>query len=50
MLWKNSKKGNKIIIDDPIATITKKTNEVVMEAVFDKQTSTWNVRNKQLME
>ena len=38
------KKGHKIILDDPIATvISKDTNEVVMEAVFDQQTSTWNV-------
>ena len=35
------KKGYKIILDDPIATeINKKTNKVVMEAVFDEQTST----------
>ena len=38
------RKGHKIILDDPIATvINKKTNEVVMEAVFDDQTSTWNI-------
>ena len=38
------KKGHKIMLDDPIATvINKKTNEVVMEATFDHQTSTWNI-------
>ena len=38
------KKGHKIILDDPIATvINKKINEVVMEATFDHQTSTWNI-------
>ena len=38
------KKGHKIILDDPIATvINKKTNEVVMEATFDHRTSTWNI-------
>ena len=38
------KKEHKIILDDPIATlINKDTNEVVMEAVFDDQTSTWNI-------
>ena len=38
------KKGHTIIIDDPIATvINKETNEVVMEAVFDDRTSTWNI-------
>ena len=38
------KKGHKIILDDPIATvINKATNEVVMEAIFDDQTSTWNI-------
>ena len=38
------KKGHKIILDDPIATVTNKdTNEVVMEAVFNDQTSTWNI-------
>ena len=35
------KKGHKIILDDPIATvINKKTNEVVMEATYDHRTST----------
>ena len=35
---------HKIILDDPIATvINKATNEVVMEAVFDNGTSTWNI-------
>ena len=38
------KKRHKIILDDPIATvINKATNKVVMEAVFDNQTSTWNI-------
>ena len=38
------KAGHKIILDDPIATVVNKlTNEVVMEAEFDPQTSTWNV-------
>ena len=38
------KKNHRIILDDPIATvINKETNEVVMEAVFDNQTSTWNI-------
>ena len=38
------KKGHKIILDDPVATvINKKTNEVVMEATFDHRTSTWNI-------
>ena len=38
------KKGHKIILDDPIATvINKKTNKVVMEAVFNERTSTWNM-------
>ena len=38
------KKGHKIILDDPITTVVNKgTNEVVMEAVFDDQTSTWNI-------
>ena len=38
------KKGHKIILDDPIAVvINKATNEVVMEAIFDNQTSTWNI-------
>ena len=39
------KKGHKTILDDPIATvIDKATNEVVMEAIFDDCTSTWNIR------
>ena len=38
------KKGHKIVLDNPVATvINKHTNEVVMEAEFDQQTSTWNV-------
>ena len=38
------KKGHKITLDDPIATvINKDTNKVVMEAVFDDRTSTWNI-------
>ena len=38
------KKGNKIILDDLIATvINKDMNKAVMEAVFDDQTSTWNI-------
>ena len=38
------KKGHKIILDDPIVTvINRDTNEVVMEAVFDDRTSTWNI-------
>ena len=38
------KKGHNIILHDPITTVTNKlTNEVVMEAEFDCQTSTWNV-------
>ena len=38
------KQNHKIILDDPIATvINKDTNEVVMEAVFDQRTSTWNI-------
>ena len=38
------KKGHKIILDDPVATvINKKTNEVVMEATFDHRTSKWNI-------
>ena len=38
------KKGHKIIQDDPIATvINKDTNEVVMEAAFDDQTSTCDI-------
>ena len=38
------KKGHKIILDDPIATvINKDTNEVVMEVVFDDQTSASNI-------
>ena len=38
------KKGHKIILDDPIATIVNKaTNEVVMEGIFDDHTSTWNI-------
>ena len=38
------KKGHKIILDDPIATvINKATNEVVMEGIFDDRTSTWNI-------
>ena len=41
---KSVKKGHRIILDDPITTITNKdTNEVVMEAVFNNQTSTWNI-------
>ena len=38
------KQGHKIILDDPIVTVINKgTNEVVMEAVFDARTSTWNI-------
>ena len=38
------KEGYKIILDDSIATIINRaTNEVVMEAVFDNRTSTWNI-------
>ena len=38
------KQNHKIILDDPIATvINKETNEVVMEAKFDKRTSTWDI-------
>ena len=38
------KKGHKIILDDSITiVINKETNEVVMEAVFDDRTSTWNI-------
>ena len=38
------KKNHKIILDDPIVTvINKDTNKVVMEAVFDNRTSTWNI-------
>ena len=38
------KQNHKIILDDPIATvINKATNEVVMEAVFDHRTSTWDI-------
>ena len=38
------KKGHKIILDDPIATvINKATNKVAMEAIFDNRTSTWNI-------
>ena len=38
------KKGHKIILDDPIATvINKEINEVVIEAVFDDRTSNWNL-------
>ena len=41
---KIEKKGHKIILNDSIATvINEATNEVVMEAVFDDQTSTWNI-------
>ena len=38
------KQGHKIILHDPIVNvINKDTNEVVMKAVFDEQTSTWNI-------
>ena len=38
------KKNHRIILDDPIVTvINKETNEVVIEAVFDNRTSTWNI-------
>ena len=38
------KKGHKIILDDPIATvINKDTNKMIMEVVFDNRTSTWNI-------
>ena len=38
------KQGHTIKLDDPIATVTnKETNEVVMGAVFNQQTSTRNI-------
>ena len=38
------KKGHKIILDYPIATVINKAlNEVVMEGIFDDCTSIWNI-------
>ena len=47
---KIAKKGHKVVLNNPIATVINKLkNEMVMEAEFNQRTSTWNLYPNKLV-